>query len=459
MQASMVRTCPAPEERLAPQPPQEFAAEPAFGDTIRRENDTEGELINLHPEAEQDVFLGFGGAFTESAATAWQRLSPAKQDALIRAYFSPTDGIGYTCGRVHINSCDFSLSPYCYVAEGDLSLASFDMSREDAAVVPMLRAAAAYTGQLRLLASPWSPPPFMKTNRCWQGGYLKPECYPHWANYLRRYVLEMEKRGLPLWGITVQNETRHHQPWESCIYTAGQELAFVRDFLGPALEGTGVRIFAYDHCKERLFERALHHYSDPAAEPYFAGLACHWYSGDHFGEIELCRRSYPHKAVIMSEGCTYSPGAGFHEEIAWHQAETYAHDIIGDLNAGLSAFFDWNLTLDEQNGPYHWREGRNGCDAAVFCDTARDALHYHPNYCVIGQFSKFIRPGAVRIGISTYTSALEATAFRNTDRSIAAVVYNPSDSQRPYTLRIHQKLLKRELPPHSIETVCFTEQP
>lgn len=459
MQAEIFRTCAGTQEKLTRLKPQEFIKEPFSFDTLeQKRNDTEQRLINLHPEIKFERFEGFGAALTEAAASSWMKLSDSNREKLVRAYFSSEDGIGYTFGRISIHSCDFSISPYSYVEDGDMTLETFDISHEEDAVIPLIKAAYRYEKDLKLLASPWSPPPYMKNNGEWQGGYLKPEFYQLWADYIHRYITEMKKRGVEIWGITVQNETRHHQLWESCVYTPEQEAEFVKNTLGPTLNDTDTKIFVYDHCKERIFERCLKYYSDPKLKKYISGIACHWYSGDHFGEIELCKKAFPDKFVIMSEGCTYSMEKGMHKSDAWQQSYKYAHDIIGDLNAGLTAFIDWNITLNEKNGPYHWREGRSYCDAGIFCDTENNKLVYTPNYYVIGQFSKFIRPGAVRIGLSSYTSMLETTAFMNTDGSIAAVIYNTGNCEIKYILRIHGMLLERTALPYSVETVIFKNQ-
>lgn len=336
-----------------------------------------------------------------------------------------------------------------------MTLESFDISREEIAVIPFIKAAGKLSSGLKIIASPWSPPPYMKNNGQWQGGYLKSECYKLWADYIRRYIDEMKKRGVNIWAITVQNETRHHQLWESCVFTAEQEADFVKNALGPKLDGTDTKIFVYDHCKERIFERCLKYYSDPKLRDYISGIACHWYSGDHFGGIALCKKVFPDKSVIMSEGCTFSGEKGMYKSDARQQSRKYAHDIIGDLNAGLTAFIDWNITLDEKNGPYHWREGRSYCDSGIFCDTENNELVFTPNYYVIGQFNKFIRPGAVRIGLSSYTAVLETTAFMNTDGSIAVVIW--SDTSNEYASGQSLLSISAFIPPYSrtISSIFF----
>lgn len=447
MIAKVYRTCEEKKEKLTQL------------DTIQFENETpdvEWAILNIHPEVEYGVFDGFGTAITESAAVTWKQMTEEQQDEVIRAYYSE-EGLGYQFGRIHIGSCDFSVGEYSYVEEGDMTLESFDISREDESVIPMIHNIQKYTPDLKVLASSWSPPKYMKDSNEIQGGHLKPEFYQLWAEYNRRFIQEMKKRDVTIWGVTTQNEQRAHQLWESCIYTPEQEIDYIKHHLGPALEDLDVEIFTYDHNKERLFERCLKYYADPEAEKYISGIACHWYSGDHFEEIEMCKSKYPDKKVIMSEGCVYHPEVGYGEK-QWRLAEKFAHDIIGDLNAGLNCYLDWNCMLNEENGPFHYREGRNMCDASIFYDRNSHALYYHPCYYVIGQFSKYIKPGAVRIGASCYEEFLEYTAFKNTDGSIVLVVYNKTDTEVPYLLRLHVQVIRRDAMPHSIETYVISEE-
>ncbi len=458
MKARIYRTCGKLDEKIKDLGEFTFVDEPHSEDTgVHRKIDLVQRIINIHPSAELDTFGGFGAAFTETAASNWKAMTAEQQEEVMRAFFSVEDGLGYTVGRVSIGSCDFSLDDYSYVEEGDETLETFDFSREDIAVVPMIKAAMEYTDNLKILGSPWSPPKYMKSNNAFQGGRLLPEYYSLWAKYLRKFVESMKERGVNIWALTLQNETRHQQLWESCCYTAKEEAAFAK-VAGPILKDTGVKIYTFDHTKERLFERCETYYGDPEARKYIDGIACHWYSRDHFGEVELCRKFFPDKDVIMSEGCIYHKEQGFGDN-QWKLSERYAHDMMGNLNAGISHIIDWNLILDEENGPCHWREGRNNCDSAIFYDKKNKSLYYHPYYYIVGQFSKFIRPGAVRIGHSSYSPFLETTAFKNPDGTIAVVIYNSSDEELRYNLRMNREVLEERVSqPHSIETFILSEE-
>jgi glucosylceramidase len=420
--------------------------------------DVEQCLINIHPDAEYQTIIGFGGAFTETSATAWNRLSQKSKDEFMTAYFDQKDGIGYNFGRCHIGSCDFALSDYSYVDEGDMTLSSFSIDHDRALIIPFIKAAMKKSGEMKLFASPWSPPKYMKTNNLLQGGSLKKDCYGLWAQYIRRFIDAYSANGIEFWGVTVQNEPRHNQIWESCVFTEEEERELVKNHLGPALDGTGVNILCYDHCKERLYERAKAMFTDPDAKKYCQGIAYHWYSGDHFGEMDMVSRRFPDKYIISSEGCMADEEEGIKTTNIWNFGENYAHELCGGLNNGLHGFTDWNIALDEHNGPFHNREGRRRfADAPIICDGENDRLIRQPSYYYIGHFSKYIQRGARRIGTSSYSQSLETAAFKNPDGSIACVILNRTAKQMKYILRIGNMTLERICEPHSIVTAIITD--
>ncbi len=413
--------------------------------------DIEPYLVNIHDDVERQTVGGIGGAFTDSAATAWQRMPKDKQDELIKAYFDKQHGIGYNFGRLSIASCDFSTEDYTYVKEGDETLESFNVSHDKKAVFPMVYAAEKYA-DLKLFASPWSPPAYMKTNGNRIGGHLKKEYYPLWAKYFKKYLEACKENEIDVFAVTMQNEPRHHQIWESCLYTPEEESEFL-GYLGAELDGTGVAIVGYDHCRERVFERAKTLAGGKNGK-YFGGIAHHWYSGDHFGELRAFYERYPDKLNIASEGCCAVTGSGIQPERDLEFAEVYAHDICGCFNSGVQYYCDWNLTLDENNGPYHNREGR-GCsaDAPIFCNAATGELVYRLSYYYIGHYSKFVSRGAKVVGVSAYTDKLDCVAFKNPNGSVALVVLNRTDKSQNCIARLDGHIHKTSLAPHSIVTL------
>lgn len=304
------------------------------------------------------------------------------------------------------------------------------------------------------MAAPWSPPAFMKTNgEMNHGGKLKREYYEAWAAYFVKFLEAYKKAGIPVRFLTTQNEPMAVQTWDSCIYTSEEEALFVRDYLGPALAQAGFAdtgIYVWDHNKEEAYQRFKEVVADERTKKYVSGAAVHWYTGDHFEAAELIRKQYPDKEVFFTEGCVeYSRFADSGEV---EKAEMYAHDIMGNLNAGVSASFDWNLFLDAEGGPNHVG---NFCAAPVMCDPGEDTFEKRLSYYYIGHFSRYIEPGAVRIGMTRYSDAVEAAAFLNPGGERVLVLLNKSDKEVPVTVREAGYGMETVLTPHSIHTICY----
>lgn len=411
-------------------------------------------LVDSHTSFQ--TIEGFGGAFTEAAAHTYYKMSPELRAEILKAYFDPSAGNGYTLCRTHINSCDFSLSNYAYTeVPGDVDLKHFSIEHDRHQLIPMIREASGKVGaSFKLLASPWSPPAWMKTNgQMNHGGKLKPEYRQAWANYLVRYVQEYEQEGVPIWALTVQNEPLATQIWDSCIYTGEEERDFVRDFLGPALEKAGmldrVKLLIWDHNRDLLYERAKVVYDDPAASRYVWGAAFHWYVGDYFENVQLTHDAYPEKQLLFSEGC--QEGGPHYDD--WVVGERYGQSMLQDLNHWTTAWVDWNLLLDQRGGPNH---GGNYCSAPLMADYNKGSLYYHNSFYYIGQISRFVRPGAKRVVCTSTLDELETTAFLNPDGTLAVVILNRAEKPFNFGLKYNEKIALTESPAHSIGTYCFS---
>ena len=396
--------------------------------------------------------LGFGGAFTEAAATTWLRLPPTQRDAFLRDCFDPAQGHGYTLCRVHMNSCDFALGNYAHVEQpGDVDLAGFTIERDRQALLPMIQAAQHVAGRpIRLLVSPWSPPGWMKSNgQMNDGGQLRPEYRRAWARCFVRFIEVYAVEGVPVWGVSVQNEPEARQRWDSCLYSAEEERDFVRDFLGPELAAAGfggVRIVAWDHNRDAMVERASVIFGDPEAAKYVWGTGFHWYGEDHFDHVQLVHDAWPDKQLLFTEGC--QEGGPHHG--SWALGERYARSMINDLNRWTVGWIDWNLLLDEHGGPNHVG---NFCSAPVLADTARGTLLPQSSYHYIGHFARFVQPGARRVLCAATRQALESAAFLNPDGSIATVVMNRTEHAIPLELAVGAGRWAATLPPRAIATL------
>jgi glucosylceramidase len=413
--------------------------------------------VEVDPTHRFQSIVGFGGALTDAAAETFAKLPPAVQQEVLTAYFSPDKGIGYTFGRTSINSCDFSSESYAYdEVPGDTSLSHFSIAHDLKYRIPLIKAALAMSGgRLQLFASPWSPPAWMKTNgKMEYGGKLKPEDRQAWADYYVRFIQAYQQQGVPIWGLTVQNEPMATQRWESCVYTGADERDFVRDYLGPALQKaglSGVKLMIWDHNRGLMYDRAETVLSDPKAARYVWGTAFHWYGSYAYDNVRQVGEAFPDKNLILTEATIENFQAA--NMNLWSHGERYAKNEMLDLNSGACGWTDWNILLDERGGPNHVG---NFCFAPIIADTKTGALHYDSGYFYLGHFSKFIRPGARRIACSMINDGLMATAFINPDNTIAVVVLNISDKPQNYKVWIAGKATPAtHSPPHSIETVML----
>lgn len=398
---------------------------------------------------------GFGGAFTDAAAETFYKLPREKQAEIIAAYFDPQKGIGYTIGRTNINSCDFSSESYAYAdTPGDTALAKFSIAHDLKFKIPLIKRALETAKSLKLYASPWSPPAWMKTNNdMLHGGRLKPEYFPAWARYYVRFVEEYKKQGIPMWGLTVQNEPMAVQTWESCIYTGEEERDFVKKHLGPELQRSGLgalKLMVWDHNRNIMYQRAKAVLDDPEAAKYVWGVGFHWYVGDEFNNVRIVHEAFPDKQLLFTEGCTYPFSWDTIDQ--WKWGELYGLSIAMDLNDWATGWTDWNLLVDEKGGPNHVG---NYCFAPLVGDTRNGTLHYMNSYYYLGHFSKFVRPGARRIACTTSTDDLLAAAFANPDGSLAVVVQNQTDKVHDYQVWVNGKAARTSLPAHSIATIIM----
>ena len=413
--------------------------------------DEEFKIVNLYDQMRYQVIDGFGGAFTEAAAVTLQKMDMEQQEKILHMYFDPAEGLGYTFCRTHINSCDFSLGNYSYDDhDGDVSLERFSIERDKQALIPMIKRAKSIAPNMKIFASPWSPPYWMKdTRRMNEGGKLLPEYYDAWARYLAKYIIAYREQGIDLWGITMQNEANAKTPWDSCLYTAEEERDFIKNYLGPTLkrEGLGhIKIMFWDHNRERVLERAQVVFSDPDAACYTDGIAVHWYTGAHFNALSMVHECFPDKIIRFTEGC--APFDPTFSKLS--NGEWYAHDIIGCMNNWVSSWTDWNLILDEQGGPNHVS---NWCDAPVICDTRQVKVILESSYYYLAHFSRYIKPGAVRVGSTSFTCNLETLAVVNPDGQQVCVVLNRSEDDIDFILRYNMKGAKILSPAHSIMTL------
>lgn len=436
-----------------------FGRERNFEQTIEMTEDIRGiesQVVNIYPELSYETFEGFGGAVTEAAGYIYSLMNDEQKKKVIETYFSP-EKMNYRLVRVHMDSCDFSLGLYEAMSNSeDTELKSFSFERTEKYILPMLEDAKKTAGEnLKLMLTPWSPPAFMKTNgKRTGGGKLKPEYRKLWAEYICRYIREFQNRGFAVQRISIQNEPKAVQTWDSCLFTAEEEeKSFLRDFLYPTMKSHGfenIEVFIWDHNKERIYERVRDTVDEETRE-MVSGAAFHWYSGDHFEGLELVRRLYPELKLIMSESCLeYSI---FDEKNIESVTNKLCHEIIGDLNHGMCAFYDWNLLLDEKGGPNHVG---NYCHAPFLYDVEKKKLLPQKTQEQYEMFSHFICPGSVRVQTTKFTEQIDTVAYRTPDGRIVLILLNKGKELEAVNIRLG-KMVGSLLLPAGILAACEIE--
>ena len=383
--------------------------------------------ITIEPKNQRQEILGFGGSFTEASSSIYKELDEEKKEEIIESYFGE-NGNKYSMARTHINSCDFSLGNYAHVEdENDLELKTFSLERNKISLIPMINdALKKRKNKIRIMASPWSPPAWMKTTGEMNfGGKLKSEYRDTWADYYCKFIENCEKENVPIWGLSIQNEPEAKQTWDSCLYTAEEERDFIKNHLGPSLKKHNLldrKVIIWDHNRDVMVERARTVLSDPDAAKYVWGTGFHWYCGDHFDNVQKVHDEFPDKQLIFTEGCQEGgPHIG-----SWDLGERYATSIINDLNRWTVAWIDWNLILNEQGGPNHVG---NYCSAPIIVDTRSKDLLYQSSYYYIGHFSRFILPGDKIINSKNTNDKIDVLSSINNQNIVNTVIQNKNESR------------------------------
>ena len=442
------------------------------------------QIIQINPDKTYQKITGFGGSFTESSAYLLNQLGKENREKVLQAYFGE-DGARYSLTRTHINSCDFSLSQYSYAPqEGDRELASFSVEEDSDDIIPMIKEAMAISKDgFKIISSPWTAPPWMKDNNNWVGGKLLPEYRDTWALFFSKYIAAYKEEGIDIWGLTVENEPLGNgNNWESMHYSPKEMTGFVQNYLGPQLETDGyghVKILGYDQNREHLSEWVDEMFATDSSSRYYAGTAIHWYASTfmHFPEeLQYAHEKAPDKHLIQTEACVdaevprWQDDAWYwskeatdwgwdwatEEQKPWHPKYVpvyrYARDIIGCLNNHVDGWVDWNMVLDRQGGP-NWF--KNWCVAPVIVDPEQDEVYLTPLYYTLSHFSRYIRPEAQIIEVTSTDDSLLITAAKNRDGSIAVVLLNQGKTAKQFTLKLGNLQTDVAVSAQAIQTILI----
>jgi glucosylceramidase len=458
--------------------------------------------LELLPNEEFQKYYGFGASFTESSAWNLATIPVDARKNVLTKLFSPTEGAGFTLTRTHINSSDYSNNHYTYIEAGAEDLSTFSIHEDMKGftgdendqvrgieliepsydLIPMILEASSIPGaDFKIIASAWSPPSWMKTGETAEmtNGSLLPQYYGLWAKYLSKYVSAYAEKGITIWGLTPQNEPLHYHDaaWDSNGFTPEQGRDFLRDYLGPQLvkDGhlkldnldAGLHVLLYDHNKSTMNDYVNVTYQDPEASKYAWGTAFHWYTNSELKknnwyaeELTKLQKNWPNKGMIHSES---SIDIDANDPIGqyWRAStdyagtfvpfETYANDIISDLNQGTQGYVEWCSILSNEGKPNPYD---NFNSAPVLINPTTDEVIYTPLYYLLSHFSKFIRPDAHRIGLKAEdVKGLIYTAAKNPDGSIAVVIYNNNEDVYELSIKLETNTYTTQIAPKAMQTI------
>lgn len=411
--------------------------------------------VIVDPDKRFQTMVGFGAAITDATAIVLTRMAPDRRIALMRELFGNGPGalhLGFT--RLTIGASDFSPRHYSLddppAGAGDPTLRYFSIAPNREAMLPVAKLARTINPNLVVMASPWSPPGWMKTGGSMIGGTLKPDAYPVYARYLARWVRAYDAAGVPIRYLTIQNEPGFQpKDYPGMLWPAVGRARFIADYLGPALAAGGqhTRILDWDHNWDHP-EEPLAVLADPRARRYVAGVAWHCYGGEVSAQSRV-HDAYPDKEAFLTEcsGGEWNPG--------WKNGFTdVVHSLlIGSVRNWSRGVILWNLVLDPDRGPH--KGGCDTCRGVVTVDPRIGTVTRNPEYYALAHVSRFVHAGAQRIDSrSAPGSPIESVAFRNgDDGTIVVLVHNMADAPHPVAVEVGGATMRLALPGGSAATI------
>lgn len=407
---------------------------------IQETDPWEWNVIQIISDNPKQKWLGMGRTFTESSCYNIHLLSAEKQKELLDFYFS-SNGLNYNWGRISIASNDFSLAPYEYLE--DTNLQNFSIAHDQELILPIIKKALNYQN-LTLVASPWSPPKFMKDNKSLEnGGKLLPEFYALYAKYLMQFLKEYQKENIKIDFITMQNEPLANQRWESCTYSIEEQKTFIYQYLIPSLKKQKTKILVWDHNKENLPFVANNLLKK---NKKIAGIGYHWYTGTHSENLEYVRQKYPKCLLVHTEGCC---GFSEYDELSWlRDSELLLIDLLEDINHGTNAYIDWNLVLDNQGGP-NWQN--NNCKSPIILNQNKDDFILTAIYYYFGHISRYLKPNSIIYPLDKYRQDLFGIAFKS-EKKFGITLLNPNDYEIDIDVLLSGRRIHDKMNPHTIIT-------
>ena len=420
-------------------------------DTIK----TTSPVVTIDAGTKYQQIEGFGAALTGSAAYVInQKMSTADRNVLFYDLFDPINGIGISYLRTTMGASDFSLENYTYddmpAGQTDYDLVNFSVAKETD-VISVFQQIQKVAPGVQIMASPWSPPAWMKTNGSMVGGKLKTEAYDAYADYFVKYINAFKGEGITINSVTPQNEPLYFTaPYPCTDMSATDQRDFIKGALGPAFKAAGLstKIIVYDHNYDHP-EYATTILGDADAAQYVTGSAFHAYGGD-VSAMTSVHNQYPDKGLYFTE-ISGTVGSDFSGDLQWNMANVF---IGGTKNWAKTALM-WNLALDQNSGPKN--NGCNNCRGVVTVDNTTGSVSRNVEYYSIGHFSKFVRPGAYRIASSASgsISGVDYVAFLNPDNTKAIVVSNNGSSSQTFVVKDGLTQFTYSIPAKGVATITW----
>lgn len=407
--------------------------------------------IQVNDAVRYQTIDGFGASFTDSSAwLVFTQLPSAQRHKVMRRLFDARNGIGLGFLRQPMGASDFARNHYSYddMPEGrqDPDLEHFSIQHDEAYILPVLREALKINPDIRIMATPWSAPGWMKSSQSMIGGSLSSSSHAAYANYFVRFLRAYEQAGVPVYAISMQNEPLYlPKDYPGMSFPAEEQARFLGTYLGPALDKAGLhpKVLVYDHNWDKP-EYPISVLSDDAASRYAAGTAWHCYGGDPAAQSAV-HEKFPAKDTWETEcsGGTWQKG---------NLLATTARLIIASTRNWAKSVVLWNIALDEKNGPH--TGGCDTCRGLVTVDRTKTpaTVTYTVDYYALGQVGKFVRPGAARIESNNLAGGVEDVAFRNPDGSIVLFALNGTETPAEFRVNYSNKSFTYSLPAGSVAT-------
>jgi glucosylceramidase len=408
--------------------------------------------ININSAKAYQQMEGFGASITDSSGwLLYNKLDAAQRKDLMEKLFDRVHGIGLDFIRQPMGASDFALDDYSYddlpAGQTDPDLKHFSIAHDQAYIIPILREALAVNPHLKIVATPWSAPGWMKTSGELIDGRLLPSAYESFAKYFVKFVQAYEAAGIPIYAVTMQNEPMYiPKDYPGMGMSAAEQTVFLRDNLGPAFREAHLKakILVFDH-NWNLIDYPITLLEDAKATSFTGGIATHCYGGTPAAQEELHSR-FPEQGIWLTEcsGGDWQTGRILEEQ---------ARLIIGSTRHWAKSVVLWNLALDQDHGPY-----KGGCKTCRGVVTITDSslpstVTMTVDYVALGHVSKFVVPGAYRIESNTFDHGnLEDVAFRNPDGSIVLFVLNGSNQPVPFNVEWRGKYFSPTLQGGSVAT-------